>query len=59
MANIVAVVTSDRTKAGGGLPIFYAGDAKETMALAGLIEKIVDAAAHRLAEDLYILVDRH
>ncbi|RUS48156.1 hypothetical protein [Cohnella sp. AR92] len=59
MAKIVAVVTSKPEKVGGGLPVFHAEDQKEAEGLAHLMEKILDAAAHRLEDHLYILVDRH
>ncbi|MFC4302766.1 capping complex subunit for YIEGIA [Cohnella boryungensis] len=59
MARIVGIVTTKRDSAGGGAPIFYAEDRAQLEAVAHLLEKVLDCAAHALNEDLFIVVDRH
>lgn len=57
-AKIVGVVTSDRSRAGGGAPIFYADAEEEAQRKAFILEKILNCAAHELAPGLFVLVDR-
>jgi hypothetical protein len=59
MAKIIAVVTVKPEKVKGGLPAFLTADEGEMTQIAKLLEKILDAAAHRLGDDLFIIVDRH
>ncbi|WP_248925407.1 capping complex subunit for YIEGIA [Paenibacillus hamazuiensis] len=56
MSKIVAVVTADRDKVGGGAPIFIAGDDAEKEQLAFLLEKILDASAHDMKNGTFIIV---
>jgi hypothetical protein len=56
MAQIVAVVTTQRDKVGGGAPIFIAQDDAEQQKTAFTLEKIMDATAHDLRNGTMILV---
>jgi hypothetical protein len=56
MAHIVAVVTTQRDKVGGGAPIFIALDDAEQQKTAFTLEKIMDATAHDLRNGTLILV---
>jgi len=58
MARIVGIVASNRDQAGGGAPIFYARDKEHLQAVAHLLEKVLDCAAHSVGDDLFIIVDR-
>ncbi|ANY68843.1 hypothetical protein ABEW34_07060 [Paenibacillus algorifonticola] len=57
MANIVAVVSSNRDVAGGGAPIFFADNEQELEQTAFLLEKILNANAHNLKNGVIILVN--
>ncbi|SFE91672.1 hypothetical protein SAMN04487969_10983 [Paenibacillus algorifonticola] len=57
MANIVAVVSSNRDVSGGGAPIFFAGSEQELEQTAFLLEKILNANAHNLKNGVIILVN--
>ncbi|CAG7641363.1 hypothetical protein ACFQI7_11770 [Paenibacillus allorhizosphaerae] len=57
MGRIVAVVTLDDQKVGGGAPIFVAGSPEEQQQTAFKLEKILDAAAHDLQNGTFIIVD--
>jgi hypothetical protein len=56
MAQILAIVTTDRDKVGGGAPIFIVQDETESQKTAFLLEKILDASAHDLKNGTMILV---
>ncbi|MFD2611998.1 capping complex subunit for YIEGIA [Paenibacillus gansuensis] len=58
MTEILAVVTSEEGKAGGGLPIFYADSPEELQRLSRSLEKILNAMAHDLKNGTMILVKR-
>lgn len=57
MAKIVAIVVQSASKAAGGSPIFIAANDEEQRRLAFTLEKILDATAHDLQNDTFILVD--
>jgi len=48
---ILAVVTTDNTKVGGGAPIFFAGSHEECD-----LSNILDGMAHYLENGTYIIV---
>lgn len=56
MGNIVAVVTLDRQKVGGGAPIFIAETTDEFQKLSFRLEKILNATAHDMQNGTMILV---
>ncbi|NMB45527.1 MAG: hypothetical protein GX998_03855 [Firmicutes bacterium] len=56
--DIIAVVTEDRTLAGGGAPIFYAGSAGEKEKLALDLSRVTRGMVHQLDNGVYIVV-RH
>lgn len=53
---IIAIVTADQTKVGGGTPIFFAKDEKETSQLALVISRVCGAAVHDLQNGVLIIV---
>ncbi|MEW5953224.1 MAG: hypothetical protein AB1815_05640 [Bacillota bacterium] len=55
---ILAVVTLDRQRVGGGAPIFEAADEEEREKVALYIAKILNAMVHDLENGSYIIV-RH
>lgn len=55
---ILAVVTVDREKVGGGAPIFFAETEEDMQKVAFLLEKILDGMAHDLKNGTMIIV-RH
>lgn len=55
---ILAAVTLDASKVGGGIPIFYAVNQKELERLATYISKITLGVVHDLGNGTYIVV-RH
>jgi hypothetical protein len=58
MAQIVAVVTTDREKVAGGAPIFIVSDEAERQKVAFTLEKMLDCMAQDLNNGTMILV-RH
>jgi cell wall assembly regulator SMI1 len=58
MTQIVAVVTTERDKVGGGAPIFIVNDEEERQKVAFSLEKMLDAIAQDLKNGTMILV-RH
>ena len=58
MTEIIAVISTDRSRVGGGAPIFYAADEEELQRIAFKLEKILDANAHDLRNGTMIVV-RH
>ncbi|HOV78646.1 MAG TPA: hypothetical protein PK728_00945 [Bacillota bacterium] len=55
---ILAVVTLNMDKVGGGAPIFFARDEDEQEKTARHLSKILDAVVHDLENGAYIIV-RH
>jgi len=53
---ILAVVTTDTKKAGGGAPIFFAGSDEECDGMAQSLSNILDGMAHCLENGTYIIV---
>lgn len=58
MKRILAVVTTEPTKVGGGAPIFYASNTEEMTQVALLIAKVLGAAVHDLQNGVLVVV-RH
>ncbi|SEB64804.1 hypothetical protein [Paenibacillus sp. GP183] len=56
MAQIVAVVTMNKDKVGGGAPIFIVSDEEERQKVALTLEKILDCIAQDLNNGTMILV---
>lgn len=59
MAKIVMFLTTDPTNVSEGSAALIAKSEEELQNLTNLLEKILDCAAHKLKEGLYIVVDRH
>ncbi|NMA60988.1 MAG: hypothetical protein GX956_03785 [Firmicutes bacterium] len=55
---ILAVVTLDQGKVGGGAPIFYAQDREELTELAFLLSRVLGASVHDLKNDVLVII-RH
>lgn len=56
LKDIIAVVTTDpETVGGGGVPIFYAADARERERIALYLSRILDAMVHDLENGTYFL----
>lgn len=55
---ILAVVTLNMDKVGGGAPVFFARDEEEQEKTARFLSKILDAMVHDLENGTYIVV-RH
>ncbi|WP_138416936.1 capping complex subunit for YIEGIA [Aquibacillus sediminis] len=53
---ILSVITTNQTKVGGGAPIFYCEQTEEMEKVAANLEAILDGIAHRLSNELYIIV---
>ncbi|MBN6188581.1 hypothetical protein JQN58_17145 [Aneurinibacillus sp. BA2021] len=53
---ILAVVTLNADRVGGGAPIFYTQGEKELQQTAFTLEKILDAIAHEVTPETIILV---
>lgn len=53
---IIAVITADRNKIGGGVPIFYCETREEIQTIAFTLEKILDATAHDVKNGTMIIV---
>lgn len=56
--SILAIITTSRDRVGGGAPIFIVDNAEEIQRIAFLLENIMDAMAHELDSDTYVVV-RH
>jgi flagellar biosynthesis GTPase FlhF len=59
MSKIVAIVTLDRDRIGGGAPIFWVADRAEQQQVAFSLEKLLDATAADLKNGTMILVDHN
>lgn len=55
---ILAVVSMESTKVGGGAPIFYAQDQDQLFKLAALLASALNAAVHDLQNGALIII-RH
>ncbi|KAA0550276.1 hypothetical protein FZW96_02760 [Bacillus sp. BGMRC 2118] len=53
---ILAVVTTDSSKVAGGTAIFTCSETKEMDEYAKNLEAILDGIAHKISEDVYIIV---
>ena len=56
MSQILAVVTMDKERVGGGAPIFIVDNTKQQQEVSFSLEKILDATAHDLKNGTMILV---
>lgn len=56
MSKIVAIVTRDVDKVGGGAPIFITKDEDEQQLTALILEKILDANVHDLKNGTMVIV---
>ncbi|UJF36202.1 capping complex subunit for YIEGIA [Paenibacillus hexagrammi] len=56
MAQILAIVTMDRERIGGGAPIFIVENQEQQQKVSFSLEKILDATAHDLKNGTMILV---
>lgn len=54
--SIVAVITTQPERATGGAPVFVAKSRDEMTHMASLLENVLDAMAHELADDVLVLV---
>ncbi|WP_217592738.1 hypothetical protein [Cohnella sp. GbtcB17] len=59
MAKIVMFLTTDPTNVSEGSAALIAKSEEELQNLTNLLEKILDCAAHKLKDGLYMVVDRH
>ncbi|MDG0813125.1 capping complex subunit for YIEGIA [Cohnella rhizosphaerae] len=59
MAKIVMFLTTDPANVSEGSAALIAKSEEELQNLTNLLEKILDCAAHKLKEGLYMIVDRH
>lgn len=55
---ILAVITADMAKVGGGAPIFLGRNEQECEQMAGSLSRIMDAMAHSLENGTYIIVSQ-
>ncbi|HEK9102219.1 hypothetical protein KFD70_01490 [Bacillus pfraonensis] len=53
---ILAVITTTPEKFGGGAPLFICESKEEMEFVANNLEAILDGIAHRLQENVYIIV---
>ncbi len=53
---ILAIVTTNQEKVGGGAPIFSCKNNEEKNSVASNLEYILDAIAHEVNEEIIILV---
>lgn len=58
MVKIIGVVTTRASGFGGGMPLFIARGKEELQALAHMLEKTLNAAAHQIDEDSFLIVYR-
>lgn len=54
--SIIAVITTNKEKVSGGVPIFLCADQTELQDVSLKLENILDAAAHEINQDTMILV---
>ncbi|WP_047152641.1 capping complex subunit for YIEGIA [Aneurinibacillus tyrosinisolvens] len=53
---ILAVITMDRNRVGGGAPVFYANSQKELQEIAATLERTIDGMAHEVTADTLIII---
>nr|WP_231846934.1 hypothetical protein [Oceanobacillus iheyensis] len=53
---ILAIITSNQSKVTGGAPIFICEKGTELELFAANLEAIIDGIAHRLSDEVYIIV---
>lgn len=53
---ILAVVTTDKNKVGGGAPVFYTENESELEKVANILQRATTSMAHDLGNGVYILV---
>ncbi len=53
---ILAVITDNVDKVGGGAPIFYAKDKEDMSKLALLLSRCLGAAVHDLQNDVLVII---
>ncbi|SDJ67232.1 capping complex subunit for YIEGIA [Sediminibacillus albus] len=53
---VLAVITTQREKIGGGAPIFLCDTKEEMEKIAANLEAILDGIGHALSDQLYIIV---
>jgi len=58
LSSILAVITLNKDRVGGGAPIFYCSDHQEQQQIAFLLEKILDGMVHEVTADTLVIV-RH
>ncbi|CAI6058033.1 capping complex subunit for YIEGIA [Cohnella sp. JJ-181] len=59
MVKIVMLLTTDATNVSDGSSAIIAKSEEELQNLTNAMEKILDCAAHKLKDGLYMIVDRH
>lgn len=53
---VMAVVTREREKVGGGVPIFYVSTEEEQQEVAFLLGRLLDGVPHDLGNGVFIIV---
>ncbi|HHY73154.1 MAG TPA: hypothetical protein GX497_07995 [Bacillus bacterium] len=53
---ILAIITTNPKKVAGGTAVFFCETTEEMETIAATLEAILDGVAHRLSDDLYIIV---
>ncbi|MGO5674259.1 capping complex subunit for YIEGIA [Bacillus subtilis] len=53
---ILTVITTNPNRAAGGAPVFFCNDQKEMELFAKNLEAILDGIAHRIGDDVYLIV---
>lgn len=53
---VLAVITTNPNKVGGGAPVFKCDSKQELEEVAGNLEAILDGIAHQLSEEVFIIV---
>ncbi|CEI83761.1 hypothetical protein J18TS1_02890 [Oceanobacillus oncorhynchi subsp. incaldanensis] len=53
---ILAVITTKEEQVGGGAPIFICASNEELQLFSTNLEAIMDGIAHRLSDEVYIIV---
>ncbi|QFT89416.1 hypothetical protein FIU87_12225 [Bacillus sp. THAF10] len=53
---ILAVITTNASKIGGGAPVFLCESKEEMEFISANLEAILDGIAHGLGEEMYIIV---
>ena len=53
---VLSVITTNKQKIDGGAPIFICETKEEMENVAANLEAIIDGIAHRLSDELYVIV---